>query len=123
MRHHITLAISLFVLTSAAHAATSPCAEKKQDIEREISYATQHNNQNRINGLKKALSEVQAHCSDDQLRASHQKKITEQRHKVAERKHELAEAKAKGDADKISKKHKKLTEAEHELKTLEARDY
>jgi hypothetical protein len=32
------------------------CLEKEKDIQREISYAEKHNNQNRINGLKKRLA-------------------------------------------------------------------
>ena len=77
----------------------------------------------RINGLKKALSEVKANCYDKELRESKQKKITEQKEEVAERRHDLQEAKEKGDADKIAKREKKLKEAQEELKALESRDY
>ena len=122
MKHRIAL---LLVLTSlsASVLAASPCQEKEQDIQREISYAEKHNNQNRINGLKKALSEVRAHCTDSKLRADHQEKIAEQKEEIAERQRDLAEAKQKGDADKINKRQHKLNEAQQELKTLESRDY
>lgn len=122
MKYRIALAITLFTLSAGSYANTL-CQEKEQDIQREISYAEKHNNQNRINGLNKALSEVKANCSDSQLRADHQKKIAEQKNEISERQRDLAEAKQKGDADKIAKREHKLAEAQEELKKLEARDY
>lgn len=122
MKYRIALAISLFALSAGSYANTL-CQEKERDIQREISYAEKHNNQSRINGLKKALSEVRAHCTDSKLRADHQEKIADQKKEVAERKRDLAEAKQKGDADKITKRERKLAEAQAELKALETRDY
>ncbi|KDE35422.1 hypothetical protein AW40_16130 [Kosakonia radicincitans UMEnt01/12] len=122
MKNRIALALALLSLSAVAQAA-SPCQEKEHDIQREISYAEKHNNQSRIEGLKKALHEMRANCSDTQLRAAHQKKIAGQKEEVAERRHDLAEAKQKGDAEKISKREHKLKEAQLELKELEARDY
>ena len=122
MKYRITLALALFSLSTASFAM-SLCQEKEQDIQREISYAEKHNNQHRIDGLKKALSEVKDNCTDSKLRADHQKKIAKQKDEVAERQQDLAEAKQKGDADKIAKRERKLAEAQEELKKLEARDY
>ena len=122
MKNRIVLAFGLFAMTTGAFAAT-PCQEKEQDIQREIQYAEKHHNQHRIDGLNKALREVQSNCSDSKVRADHQKKIAEQKEEVAERRHDLDEARAKGDAEKISKREHKLTEAQDELKALESRDY
>lgn len=122
MNTRTVLAIALLSLTSAAQAS-SLCSEKEQDIQREIGYAEKHQNQSRVDGLNKALKEVRANCTDSSLRVAHQKKITEQKAEITERKADLNEARAKGDADKISKREQKLAEAEHELKTLQARDY
>ena len=119
MKYRIALAVSLFALSAGSYATTL-CQEKEQNILKEISYAEKHQNQNRIDGLNKALSEVRANCSDSQLRADHQKKIAKQKDEVAE---DLAEAKQKGDADKIAKRERKLAEAQEELKKLKARDY
>ena len=119
MKYRIALAVSLFALSAGSYATTL-CQEKEQNILKEISYAQ---NQNRIDGLNKALSEVRANCSDSQLRADHQKKIAKQKDEVAERQQDLTEAKQKGDADKIAKRERKLAEAQEELKKLEARDY
>ncbi len=115
MNYRIALGLALFSLSTASFAS-SLCQEKEQDIQREISYAEKHNNQSRINGLNKALSEVKANCSDSKLRAEHKEE-------VAERRRDLAEAKEKGDADKVAKREQKLQEAQNELKALESRDY
>jgi len=122
MKYRIALGLALFSLSTASFAS-SLCQEKEQDIQREISYAEKHNNHSRINGLKKALSEVKANCSDSKLRADHQRKIDEQKEEIAERRRDLAEAKEKGDADKVAKREHKLQEAQNDLKALESRDY
>ncbi|HFO0270911.1 DUF1090 domain-containing protein [Enterobacter asburiae] len=122
MKFRMTLALALFSLSTASFA-NSLCQEKEQDIQREIGYAEKHNNPHRVDGLKKALSEVKANCSDSKLRADHKKKIAEQKDEIAERRRDLQEAKEKGDAEKIAKREKKLKEAQDDLKALEARDY
>ncbi|MFP2421667.1 DUF1090 domain-containing protein [Pseudescherichia vulneris] len=122
MKYRMFLALGLVTLSTGTYAATL-CQEKEQDIQREIHYAEKHKNQSRIDGLNKALREVKDNCSDNQLRADHQKKIAKQKDEIAERRHDLDEAKAKGDEDKISKREHKLTEAQDQLKALESRDY
>ncbi|QKN80418.1 DUF1090 domain-containing protein [Scandinavium goeteborgense] len=122
MKYRIFLALGLVTMSAGAFAST-PCQEKEQDIQREIHYAEKHHNQSRIDGLNKALREVKDNCSDSKLRADHQKKIAEQKEEITERRHDLDEAKTKGDADKISKREHKLTEAQQQLKALESRDY
>lgn len=122
MNYRTVLALALLSLTSATQAA-SLCGEKETDIQREIGYAEKHHNQQRINGLNKALKELRTNCSDSGLRADHQKKINKQKEEIAERKADLQKANQKGDAGNIRKREEKLSEAKHELKALEARDY
>lgn len=122
MKHRIALLLALTSL-SASVIAASPCQEKEQDIQREISYAEKHHNQSRIDGLNTALRQVRENCSDSKLKADHQQKIAKQREEIAERHRDLQEARKKGDADKINKRQHKLNEAQQELKTLESRDY
>ena len=122
MKYRIALALT-FLSVSTISQAASPCQEKEQEIQREISYAEKHNNQSRIDGLNKALHEVRTTCSDSKLRAEHESKIAKLKDDVAERREELAKAKQKGDADKISKREHKLKEAEASLEALEARGY
>lgn len=78
MKFRMILALALFSLSTASFA-NSLCQEKEQDIQREIGYAEKHNNQHRVDGLKKALSEVKANCTDSKLRADHQKKSLNRR--------------------------------------------
>ena len=63
MKHRIALLLVLTSLSASALAA-SPCQEKEQDIQREISYAEKHHNQSRIDGLNTALRQVRENCSD-----------------------------------------------------------
>ncbi|KIU33454.1 DUF1090 domain-containing protein [Atlantibacter hermannii] len=122
MKYRTILACILFSTTAAVQAA-SLCQEKEQEILREISYAEKHHNQNRINGLNNALREVRANCSDSDLRAKHQQKISELHAEISERRAELKQAQQSGDREKISKRERKLKEAEEELQALKARDF
>jgi hypothetical protein len=70
MNYRIVLGLALFSISTVSFAA-SPCQEKEQEIKREISYAEKHNNQSRINGLKKALSEVQPQITGSDHAAPH----------------------------------------------------
>ncbi|ELY5847872.1 DUF1090 domain-containing protein [Cronobacter turicensis] len=122
MNYRTVLALALFSWNAAVLAA-SPCEEKAQEIEKEIRYAELHQNQGRIDGLKKALSQVRANCRDGHVIAEHRQKVAQKQAEVAERRAELHEASQKGDADKIAKRRHKLAEAEQELKALKAQDY
>lgn len=121
MKYCLIAAASLFMLASVAQASDSLCQQKADAIKHEIELAKKHNNQRRVNGLERALTEAQSNCSDKKLRSAHQEKIAAQRAKVKEREHELAEERAKGDdRSKIEKREHKLTEARSELKKLES---
>ena len=56
MKHRIALLLVLTSLSASALAA-SPCQEKEQDIQREISYAEKHHNQS--NKRQHKLNEAQ----------------------------------------------------------------
>ncbi|WP_113626343.1 DUF1090 domain-containing protein [Pectobacterium peruviense] len=118
--------IALSILLSGhALANTSgqveTCQQKAQDIQRQIDEAHKHGNQNRINGLEKALEGVKTHCTDAGLAEKRQEAIAEKRKQVAERQQELSESRQKGDdADKILKRERKLAEAEQELRAAES---
>ncbi|HEI8867066.1 TPA: DUF1090 domain-containing protein [Serratia odorifera] len=120
LRHATLLALPLLAFSALSSAATGGCAAKAQDIQQQIDYATQHGNDHRVAGLKKALSEVQDNCTEAGLQAERQANIAEKQSKVAERQQELKEAQQTGKLDKIAKKQQKLTEAEAELKQAQA---
>lgn len=109
------LLIAPLFATASHAAAQTGCAAKKQEIERQISYAKAHNNQHRVNGLETALSEVNRNCTDSSLRRDREDKIQEKERKVAKRTEELKEARETGNPEKIGKKSKKLEEAKAEL--------
>jgi hypothetical protein len=124
MKHTLLLGITLFSLSGSLMAAQALCQQKEQDIQREIEMAQKHNNQRRVNGLERALTEVRAGCTDKKLKASHLEKINAQKEKVAERERELKEERDEGhDKDKIAKRERKLEEARQELKKLQAEPY
>lgn len=124
MKHTLLLGITLFSLSGSLMVAQSLCQQKEQDIQREIEMAQKHNNQRRVNGLERALTEVRAGCTDKKLKASHLEKINAQKEKVAERERELKEERDEGhDKDKIAKRERKLEEARQELKKLQAEPY
>lgn len=124
MKHQLLLGLALFSLSGSLMAAESLCQQKEQDIQHEIAMAKQHNNQRRVNGLERALTEVRANCSDDKLKTAHQTRIKEQREKVAERERELKEERQEGDdKEKIAKRERKVEEARQELKKLQAEPY
>lgn len=113
----ITLAISLSFGAYASNEQLKglTCESKKQSIEKQIDYAKKNNNSHQIQGLEKALREVNEHCSNDDLEAKYKKKINEKSNKVAERTKELEQARAKGNKQKIIKQQTKLADAEMEL--------
>lgn len=73
LRHSLLLLLPLCTLPALAAAAEGGCAAKAQNIQQQIDYATQHGNTHRVDGLKKALSEVQTHCTEAGLQAERQK--------------------------------------------------
>ncbi|MNJ98598.1 hypothetical protein D3C87_163650 [compost metagenome] len=95
--------------------AQDTCADKRADIEMQIVEAQSAKNKNREAGLRKALSELNAHCTDEGLSKAHQEKLNKLQAKVDERMADLKAAEAKGDKKKIEKQTKKLQEAETEL--------
>lgn len=112
----LSLSLLFTGMTSSALAAES-CADKRQAIESEISYAKQHNNTGKLAGLEKALREVNTHCTPETLRkdarekvAKLEKKLAEKKADILEAKNDLAQAKAQGKQNKISKYQQKVAE-------------
>lgn len=124
MKYRTLLGLSLFTLTTFATAADTLCLQKEQEIQHEIDLAQKHDNQRRVTGLERALTEAKAGCTDEKLKAQHQDKIAELKQKVAERQKELEKEKADGDdSKKIAKRERKLAEAEQKLKEVQAAPY
>jgi multidrug resistance efflux pump len=95
-------------------SAQRGCAAKFCEIENDIAAAQAQNNTRREAGLRKALAEAKAHCTDGRLQSQREADVREKQSKVSERQQELKEARAKGKQDKIDKAQRKLDEAQAE---------
>ena len=121
IRHALLLAIPLLAYSALSSATNnSSCAQKAQAIQTQIDYAKRYGNTYRVQGLEKALSEVQTHCTDTGLAADRQQKIADKKRKVTEREQELQAAQQTGKAEKVAKRQQKLAEAQAELKAAQA---
>lgn len=95
------------------------CAAKKMEIKKQISFALEHNNTHQLDGLNKALREMDMNCTDEKLRQQRNEKITEKLKKVAKRQAELEQARETGNIKKIVQKQKKLEQARSELQNAQ----
>ncbi|OCG49200.1 hypothetical protein A9G35_12330 [Gilliamella sp. Choc5-1] len=117
----ITLIISFSIGVYASdHVEGLTCEGKKQAIEVEIEQAKNHTNTHKVEGLQKALEDINNYCSNNDLEEKYKKKIQEKTDKVAKRTQELDQAKTKGDKQKITKQQTKLTDAKQELNEVKA---
>lgn len=114
-----TAAVSLLPVLAMAAAPT--CADKKNDIEKELSYATQHHQTARIDGLQTALKKLDANCSDDQLKKAYQQKVDEKQAKLDKANQALQAAQQQGKSEKkIQRQKKKVAKAQAELEEAQA---
>ncbi|MFJ2984537.1 MULTISPECIES: DUF1090 domain-containing protein [unclassified Pseudomonas] len=111
-----TLALSAHAVQAAEdQPGLTGCAAKRQAISEQIEQAKAHNNSEQQAGLDKALSEVDANCTDASLRKEREQKVLEARHEVNQRTKDLDKAMKKGDPERINKRKDKLAEAKKEL--------
>ncbi|MDR3444099.1 MULTISPECIES: DUF1090 domain-containing protein [Dyella] len=110
----LVLGSSLFPLFALAQSGG--CDAKRASIQQEITYAQAHGNAARVQGLQKALSEVNAHCTDAALRSDAEQKVAKAQQKLADREKELQDAKDQGkSAQKIADRQRKVDDAHAEL--------
>lgn len=116
-----TLAILFSIGAYASdHVEGLTCEGKKQAIEIELEQAKNHTNTHKVEGLQKALEDINNHCSNNDLEEKYKKKIQEKTDKVTKRTQELDQAKTKGNKQKITKQQTKLTDAKQELNEVKA---
>lgn len=116
----LTSCALLSPLASAAESAgLKGCAAKKHELQAQIDQARANHNTHQEAGLKTALKQVNAHCTDASLRKERESKIKAAQHEVSERQADLEEANKKGDPDKISKRQAKLEESRRELQSAQ----
>ncbi|WP_392561695.1 DUF1090 domain-containing protein [Orbus sturtevantii] len=116
----ITLAtvLSFNALANSHDYDGSKCSEKKIVIQTQIDYAKKANNIHRVQGLEKALSDVNTYCTDEGLEKKYQQNVQDKLKDVQEKQADLQQAKLKGDVEKISKQQAKLAEKQQELQDV-----
>jgi len=116
------LVVATLVLPGLAQAAEArDCATKRLTLENQIAQAEAQGNAGRLAGLRRALGQVQAHCTNAGLRQQRLDVMQAKTREVAQRERDLRAAQAKGDADKIRTRTEKLAEARRELEDARAR--
>jgi hypothetical protein len=93
----------------------SGCAAKRQDITTQIENAKAAGNAGQQAGLEKALSEMNANCTDADLLKQQEQKVLDAKREVSRRQADLNKAMSKGDPEKIDKRKDKLAESRKEL--------
>ncbi|WP_274371058.1 DUF1090 domain-containing protein [Morganella morganii] len=114
------LALATLLVSTSALSAQNGCDIKKSKIQEQLSYAKAHGNTHRVQGLERALQNVNTYCTPNSLRDDARDEVSDRTKEVAERKADLQKAIDKGDISKIAKRERKLAEAETELKEAQA---
>ncbi|MET4877427.1 DUF1090 domain-containing protein [Morganella morganii] len=114
------LALGALLVSTSALSAQNGCDIKKSKIQEQLSYAKAHGNTHRVQGLERALQNVNTYCTPNSLRDDARDEVSDRTKEVAERKADLQKAVDKGDISKIAKRERKLAEAEAELKEAQA---
>ncbi|MEM8205948.1 DUF1090 domain-containing protein [Morganella morganii] len=114
------LALGALLISTSALSAQNGCDIKKSKIQEQLSYAKAHGNTHRVQGLERALQNVNTYCTPNSLRDDARDEVSDRTKEVAERKADLQKAIDKGDISKIAKRERKLAEAEAELKEAQA---
>lgn len=114
------LALGALLVSTSALSAQNGCDIKKSKIQEQLSYAKAHGNTHRVQGLERALQNVNTYCTPNSLRDDARDEVSDRTKEVAERKADLQKAIDKGDINKIAKRERKLAEAEAELKEAQA---
>lgn len=114
------LALGALLVSTSVLSAQNGCDIKKSKIQEQLSYAKAHGNTHRVQGLERALQNVNTYCTPNSLRDDARDEVSDRTKEVAERKADLQKAIDKGDISKITKRERKLAEAEAELKEAQA---
>nr|WP_256835563.1 DUF1090 domain-containing protein [Pseudomonas oleovorans] len=116
----LLLAANLNATPILAADGDGGCATKRQVIEEKIEAARKNGNTQQLDGLQRALGNVEMNCDDATLHSDRLASVKEAREEVQEREMDLREAMGKGDQEKIAKRQAKLAEARAELEQAEA---
>ncbi len=112
------LAISSFSFANENCEALIGCAEKTCQVEKQIEIAEKNGNDDKVDGLNKALNEIKNHCSDDKIISDIKDDLSKANDELKEHQEELKEAQSEEKSDKIEKYNVKIKEDEAEISAL-----
>jgi len=108
------------LLAAEQAPAPSQCLIKSQEISSKIERAKAEGNKNEQAGLEKALSEVNANCTEISLLKQREQKVLDAKREVSRRQTDLNKAMTKGDPERINKRKDKLAESRKELQDAQS---
>ena len=80
------LALGALLVSTSALSAQNGCDIKKSKIQEQLSYAKAHGNTHRVQGLERALQNVNTYCTPNSLRDDARDEVSDRTKEVAERK-------------------------------------
>lgn len=104
-------------LPSMASAAEALCESKASDIRQQLEHAQSQGNQQRVEGLQRALDAIENNCTNESVLNDATDEVKASLAEVQERQADFEEALSDGDEDDIQKRRVKLEEATQELET------
>lgn len=116
----LLLTATLNVTLPLAAEADKDCNDKRRVLQEKIETAQRQGNTTELDGLRRALGNVDAYCNDVSLHRQRLASVEEARQEVEQRKLDLREAMGQGDPEKIAKHQARLAEARAELEQAEA---
>ena len=116
----LLLTATLNVTLPLAAEADKDCNDKRRVLQEKIETAQRQGNTAELDGLHRALGNVNAYCNDVSLHRQRLASVEEARQEVEQHKLDLREAMGQGDPEKIAKHQTKLAEARAELEQAEA---
>lgn len=102
-------------LPSMASAAEALCESKATDIRQQLEHAQSQGNQQRVEGLQRALDAIESNCTNESVLNDATDEVKASLAEVQERQADFEEALSDGDEDDIQKRRVKLEEATQEL--------
>ncbi|MGP0171535.1 DUF1090 domain-containing protein [Pseudomonas sp. NCHU5208] len=96
------------------------CASKRQVLQDKLAAAEQRGDKQALDGLRRALGNVDAYCDDVSLHRQRLASVEEARQAVQEHEQALREALGEGDQEKIAQRQAELAEARAELQQAQA---